>query len=159
MTNISDHARLHSRALLMHDFQRYCGLELLEQEAGRCRCRLVVTPAIDNLSRCLHGGVTYAMLDVTSMLATLPLLAPDEYAVSTNMAVSILTPMPRNSIAEFQASVIRAGRRMIFTSVAAIRVGVDGAHTPFATAQISKARLRQTIPVPDANGVVERAAS
>jgi len=143
----------------MHDFQRYCGLELLEQDAGRCRCRLVVTPAIDNLSRCLHGGVTYAMLDVTSMLATLPLLAPDEYAVTTNMTVSILTPMPRDSIAEFQASVIRAGRRLIFTSATAIRVDVDDAHTPFATAQISKARLRQTISVPEANGAIGRSAS
>lgn len=159
MLEISDHARLHSRALLMHDFQRYCGLELLEQKAGRCHCRLVVTPAIDNLSRCLHGGVTYAMLDVASMLATLPLLAPDEYAVSTNMAVSILTPMPRNSVAEFQASVIRAGRRLIFTSASAIRVDVDDAHTLFATAQISKARLRQTISVPDTNGVIDRSAS
>ncbi|WP_159726807.1 PaaI family thioesterase [Methylosinus sp. Ce-a6] len=159
MIEISDHARRHSRALLMHDFQRYCGLELLEQDAGRCRCRLVVTAAIDNLSHCLHGGVTYAMLDVTSMLATLPLLAPDEYAVTTNMAVSILTPMPRDSIAEFQASVIRAGRRLIFTSATAVRVDVDDAHTPFATAQISKARLRQTISVPEANGAIGRSAS
>jgi acyl-coenzyme A thioesterase 13 len=148
---ISDHARRHSRALLTHEFQRYCGLELLEQDAGRCRCRLVVTPAIDNLSRSLHGGVTYAMMDVTSMLATLPLLAPDEYAVTTNMAVSIMMPMPRNSIAEFRASVIRAGRKFIFTSATAIRVDVDDAQAPFATAQISKARLRQTISVPDAN--------
>lgn len=145
MNTISDHARLHSQTLLDHAFQRYCGIELVDQEAGRCRCRLIVTSAVDNLGRCLHGGVTYAMLDVTSMLATLPLLGPDEYAVTTNFAASILTSMPRDAVAEFEASVIRAGGSMIFTSCTAVRVTPDGARVPFATAQISKARLRQDI--------------
>ncbi|KAF2991187.1 PaaI family thioesterase [Methylocystis sp. MJC1] len=145
MKAIPSHARQNSRALLDHVFQRYCGIELIEQEAGRCRCRLTVTPAVDNLSQSLHGGVAYAMMDVTSMLATLPLLAPDEYAVSTNIAVSILTSMPRNSVAEFEASVLRAGRTMIFTSCTAFRIGEDKTRTLFATAQISKARLRKDI--------------
>lgn len=145
MKEIPSHARRNSHALLGHVFQRYCGIELIEQEAGRCRCRLAVTPAVDNLSQSLHGGVTYAMMDVTSMLATLPLLAPDEYAVSTNIAVSILTSMPRNSVAEFEATVLRAGRTMIFTSCSAFRIEEDEARTLFATAQISKARLRKDI--------------
>lgn len=145
MTTIPDHALRHSRALLDHVFQRQCGLTLVEQEPGRCLCRLTVTPAIDNLSHCLHGGVTYAMLDVTSMLATLPLLGPDEYAVSTSMAVSILTAVPRNTEAEFESQVVRAGRTMIFTSCRAVRIGQDGRRTVFATGQITKARLRQDI--------------
>lgn len=147
-TPIPPHARAHSRALVEHPFQRHCGLEILDQAPGRCRTRLRVASATDNLSQALHGGVTYAMIDVTSMLATLPLLAAQEYAVSTSMATTILTAVPRGAQAEFESEVIRAGRTMIVTETKAFRMEADGARTLFATAQISKVRLAQDIRTP-----------
>lgn len=141
-TDLSEHALAHSRALLEHAYQRYCGLELLEQRPGFCKCRLRVTEAIDNLSHTLHGGVIYSMLDVVSMLATLPLLGPDEYALTSNFNAMMLSATPLGTVVEFEASVLRGGRNLIFTQSHAWKVAPDGARTQVASAQLSKLRMR-----------------
>lgn len=143
MSTISDHAAAHSRALLEHAYQRYCGLEMLEQSPGQCTCRLTVTDAVDNLSQTLHGGVIYSMLDVTSMLATLPLLGPDEYALTNSFNTLLLSATPRDTEVLFHAKVIRDGRNLMFTQAEAWRVNADGSQTRIASAQLSKFRLKR----------------
>jgi acyl-coenzyme A thioesterase 13 len=140
--DLSEHARAHSRALLEHAYQRYCGLELLEQRPGYCRCRLKVTEAIDNLSHTLHGGVIYSMLDVVSMLATLPMLGADEYALTSNFNSMMLSATPLGQDVEFEATVLRGGRNVIFTQSVAFKLGPDGKKTQVASAQLSKLRMR-----------------
>ncbi|MCE5982514.1 PaaI family thioesterase [Pseudomonas wadenswilerensis] len=142
MSQISEHAAAHSSALLEHAYQRYCGLELLEQSPGACTCRLRVTEAIDNLSHTLHGGVIYSMLDVVSMLATLPILGPEEYALTSSFNTMLMSASPLHSELEFKARVIRDGRNLIFTQADAWRLNADGSRTQVASAQLTKFRLK-----------------
>ncbi|NVJ03834.1 PaaI family thioesterase [Myxococcus sp. AM001] len=142
MTTLSEHARAHSRALLEHAYQRYCGLRLIEQRPGFCQCSLRVTEAIDNLSHTLHGGVIYSMLDVVSMLATLPLLGPDEYALTSSFNSMMLSATPLGTEVLFEATVLRGGRNLIFTQSQAWKLTAGGERTQVASAQLSKLRMR-----------------
>ncbi|ATB35989.1 thioesterase [Cystobacter fuscus] len=142
VTSISEHAQAHSRALLEHAYQRYCGLRLIEQRPGFCQCRLRVTEAIDNLSHTLHGGVLYSMLDVVSMLATLPLLGPDEYALTNSFNSMMMSATPLGTEVLFEAEVVRSGRNLIFTHSQAWKLVEDGKRVQVASAQLSKFRMR-----------------
>ncbi len=142
MTTLSDHARERSQALLEHAYQRYCGLRLIEQRPGFCQCSLLVTEAIDNLSHTLHGGVIYSMLDVVSMLATLPLLGPDEYALTNSFNSMMMSATPRGMEVLFEATVLRSGRNLLFTQSQAWKITGDGERTQIASAQLSKFRMR-----------------
>ncbi|MCY1453889.1 hypothetical protein D9M71_709140 [compost metagenome] len=141
MNQISEHAAAHSSALLEHAYQRYCGLRLVEQREGFCQCRLVVSEAIDNLSHTLHGGVIYSMLDVTSMLATLPLLGPNEYALTNSFNSMLMSATPLYSEVVIEAEVVRNGRNLIFTQATAWKIKDDHTKTKIASAQLSKLRL------------------
>ncbi|WP_283183392.1 MULTISPECIES: PaaI family thioesterase [unclassified Pseudomonas] len=142
MRQISEHAAAHSSALLEHAYQRYCGLRLVEQREGFCQCRLVVSEAIDNLSQTLHGGVIYSMLDVVSMLATLPLLGPEEYALTNSFNSMLMSATPLHSEVIIEAEVVRNGRNLIFTQAAAWKINSDQTRTKIASAQLSKFRLK-----------------
>ncbi len=142
MTAISEHAQRHSRALLEHAYQRYCGLHLLEQRPGFCQCRLVVTEAIDNLSHTLHGGVLYSMLDVVSMLATLPMLEADEYALTNSFNSMMMSATPLGAEVLLEAEVVRCGRNMIFTQSHAFKIVEGSRRVQVASAQLSKFRMR-----------------
>jgi acyl-coenzyme A thioesterase 13 len=142
MKDLSEHARRHSQALLDHAYQRYCDLRLIDQRPGFCQCRLRVTEAIDNLSHTLHGGVIYSMMDVVSMLATLPLLGPDEYALTSSFNSMMMSATPLGTEVLFEASVLRNGRNLIFTQSQAWKLSNDGQRTQIASAQLSKFRMR-----------------
>lgn len=133
--------------LLDHAYQRFCGVELLAQRSGYCRTGVTVTESIDNLGQKLHGGVIYSLMDVTSMLATLPMVEIDTYPLTTSLAISVLRAAEREARVEFEAQVTRAGRRMIFSQVHAFIVGGPHDGKTVATAQIVKARIvaRETV--------------
>lgn len=140
-------ARELSRQLLEHAYQRHCGLELVEQSPGWCRCRLRVTEAIDNLSHTLHGGVIYSMLDVTSMLATLPLLGHNEYALTNSFQALLQSATGLGEEVTFEARVTRAGRNLVFTQAEAWKAGAPGQDRVLvASAQLAKFRLKREWP-------------
>lgn len=130
-----------SARLLSHAFQRYCGVELLEQRPGYCRTGVMVTESVDNLGHTLHGGVIYSLMDVTSMLATLPMVETDSYPLTTSLSINVLRAAERGSRVAFEAQVTRAGRRMIFSQAQACIIGGPHDGKTVATAQIVKARV------------------
>lgn len=130
-----------SRLLLDHAYQRYCGVALIVQRPGFCRTRIEVTEAIDNLGQTLHGGVIYSLMDVTSMLATLPMVEAHHYPLTTSFSVNVLRPAERGVSVEFEAEVTRAGRRVIFSQARAIIATGRNTGAIVATAQIVKARV------------------
>lgn len=130
-----------SAELLAHAFQQYCGIELLAQRPGYCRTGITVTESIDNLGQTLHGGVIYSLMDVTSMLATLPMVEADSYPLTTSLAISVLRAAERGTRVTFEAQVTRAGRRMIFSQAQARIDGGPDDGKIVATAQIVKARV------------------
>lgn len=103
-----------TRRLMEHPFQQYMGLQIADQRPGYCEVRLTVSENIDNLSNTLHGGVLYAAADVTAMLATIPTLKDNEYAVTATFNAQLLAPVPLGHEVVFRAKVLKAGKRMIF---------------------------------------------
>lgn len=138
-----------SNALLTHVYQRFCGIEVLEQRPGYCRSRIQVTESIDNLSQTLHGGVLYSMLDVTSMLATIPLLELGEYALSASFNASMLSATKRGETVEIEAAVVKDGRTAIFTRCTAWKLTPAGVKT-IAMANVTKIRLKSELPATNA---------
>ncbi|XXX73980.1 PaaI family thioesterase [Sorangium sp. So ce134] len=139
----ADALRQRTEALLGHPYQRFCGLELIEQGAGTCVTRLSVRPNVTNLADNLHGGVIYSMADVTCMLATLTLLGADEYAVSHSVQLAVLSPVGRGDEVTFEAEVLRRGRSLVFAQCGAWKLR-DGRRQPVATGTIIKSMLLNT---------------
>lgn len=129
-----------TRALLDHPYQRYCGLELMTQSPGLCRCRLQVGERVDNLSHTLHGGVLYSMMDVVSMLACIPLLDEGEYALTSSFNCVLLSPASADAWVTIEANVIRNGRNLLFTRCDAWKEQ-GGERRDIASAHLSKFRL------------------
>ncbi|WP_201778215.1 PaaI family thioesterase [Thalassomonas viridans] len=144
-SGISEYAKRLSDNLMLHDYQQYCGLKIVHQEAGYCKCELTVTAAIDNLSHTLHGGVLYSMLDVTSMLATIPALKEGEYALTSSFNTSVMSASTLGQKVEFEAKITRNGRNLIFTECNAWKVASGGERKQIASAQLTKFRLRQEL--------------
>ncbi|MBW8183524.1 PaaI family thioesterase [Shewanella nanhaiensis] len=142
---ISDYAKQLSDNLILHSYQKYCGLKIVHQEAGYCKCELVVTEAIDNLSHTLHGGVIYSMLDVTSMLATIPALEDGEYALTSSFNTSLMSASTLGQTVEFEAKITRNGRNLIFTECHAFKIEPSGERKKVACAQLTKFRLKQQL--------------
>ena len=133
-----------TKQLLEHPYQQYCGIEILEQRAGFCRTPLYVSEQIDNLSHTLHGGVIYSMCDVTSMFATIATLKDDEYALTTSFASQMLAATPRQTWVEFEATVSRNGKNMLFSEVKAYKMNCDS-RCLIATAQLTKLKRKLEI--------------
>ncbi|MCY1385195.1 hypothetical protein D9M69_735440 [compost metagenome] len=81
------------------------------------------------------------MLDVTSMLATLPLLGPNEYALTNSFNSMLMSATPLYSEVVIEAEVVRNGRNLIFTQATAWKINDDHTKTKIASAQLSKFRL------------------
>jgi len=142
---IAPHAAELSRRLVEHPFQDFCGFEVVDQRPGFCLGKLIVTKSIDNLGNTLHGGVIYSMLDVASMLATLPMLDAGEYALTMAMSSSLMSPASLGTEVEFEANVRRAGRTALFSECHAYKIRSDGTRALMANAMLTKSRFRREL--------------
>ncbi|MTH95339.1 PaaI family thioesterase [Roseibium sp. RKSG952] len=142
---IPPHAAHLSSCLINHPYQQFCGLKVIAQRPGFCLARLTVTENIDNLGHTLHGGVIYSMLDVVSMLATLPLLDTGEYALTTSMSSSLMSPAPLGLEVDFEAEVRRSGRTAVFTEARAYKIKPDETRALIASALFTKSRFKRDL--------------
>ncbi|MEI8594098.1 PaaI family thioesterase [Photobacterium sp. Hal280] len=142
---LSAYSQLLTEALINHNYQQFCGIEVVEQTPEYCKTRLTVTEQIDNLSQTLHGGVIYSMMDVTSMLATIATLEDGEYAITNNFSANLMSATQRGETVEFEARITRNGRNLLFSQCEAYKVNASGARSLIATAQLSKFKRRQAL--------------
>jgi acyl-coenzyme A thioesterase PaaI-like protein len=61
-----------------------------------------------------HGGVVTTLLDTACYLALLPQLADDEHAVTHDLTVSLIRPVPADARVDVIGSVLRRGRAAAF---------------------------------------------
>lgn len=105
-------------------FHRFCGISLVRQEPGKAVVHMPIDDNTGNVNGVLHGGVLYAMIDVTAFLALVPLFAPGETAVSHDVHVSIMRPIPKGATLELRAEVRRRGKSIAFMQVEAWNVSL-----------------------------------
>jgi uncharacterized protein (TIGR00369 family) len=92
----------------------------------------VTRPSLNHVG-VLHGGIVTALLDVASYLALAPLLGEDEHAVTHEMSVQLLRPVPAGAQVLLRGQVLRRGRQVAFLRSDA---EVDG--VTVAAAQVTK---------------------
>ena len=112
---------------------RFLGVELLDVDDPSAGIAFPVGPAAVNQVGLLHGGVVTALLDVASYLALAADLAADEHAVTHDLSVQLLRPVPGGSRVEVVGTVLRRGRAVAFLRAEA---RVDGRMV--AAAQVTK---------------------
>lgn len=140
-----DYSNTLTRKLVDHKYQQYCGIEVIYQEPKYCKTQFKVTPDIDNLGHTLHGGVLYSMLDATSMLAVIPMLDSSEYALTSSFNASLMSTAPLDCWVEIEASVVKAGRNLIFSQSDAWRIENGRRAQQIASAQLCKLRLQRDV--------------
>lgn len=82
---------------MAEDFRRIPFLEewgfRIESAAeGRCRCSLVISPAVINPYGAAHGGVAFALADTGMGIAVFTLLSPDERTTTVECSIRYLRP-------------------------------------------------------------------
>ena len=118
---------------------RFLGLRLADPAEPSAGVLLDVgEPALNNAG-VLHGGIVTALLDVACYLALLPSLAPDENAVTHDVAASLLRPVSPGAVLRLTAQVVRKGRAVVFLRAEG---SVDG--LVVATAQVTKTMVRSS---------------
>ena len=93
---------------------RFLGVELLDVEDPTAGIVFEVGPSAQNQVGLLHGGVISALLDVASYLALAADLAEDEHAVTHDLAVQLMRPVPAGSRVVLAGTVLRRGRAVAF---------------------------------------------
>jgi uncharacterized protein (TIGR00369 family) len=123
----------HYRALSeTASFNRWAGLEVLFMSEGRCELRLQWRPEeMGQYSGFLHAGVIAALLDTACGFAA---DAASGGVLTSHFSVNCLAPAVGS---EFRAigSVVRAGRKQIFTTGELRAVGDSGSKL-VATAEV-----------------------
>lgn len=93
---------------------RFLGVELLDPQDASAGVAFTVGAAAQNQVGLLHGGVVTALLDVASYLALGADLAEHEHAVTHDLSVQLLRPVPAGSRVEVTGTVLRRGRAVAF---------------------------------------------
>ena len=106
------------QAILDVPLHRHLGLVFDGHENGAALAHFDVGPAHVALGG-LHGGVLYALFDAVAMLALLPSLDASRHAVTHDLHVSMLSPVPAGARCRLEARVVRLGRSLAFLDAAA----------------------------------------
>lgn len=98
--------------VLAHAFHQQCELELLKAGEGRASTRFAVNDFTANPQGALHGGILYAMLDVSCFFAVVSVLEPDRHPVSIEVHTSVLRAATREDRVRIDAWTDRVGGRV-----------------------------------------------
>jgi len=106
------------RAILEIPLHRHLGLVFDGAEDGVARAHFDATPEALAFGG-LHGGVLYTLADAVCMLALLPSLDPSQHAVTHDLYVSVMRPVPAGARCELTARVLKLGRSLAFLEATA----------------------------------------
>ena len=125
------------QAVLDIPLHKFLGMELRDPADPSAGIWFPVAGPAQNQAALLHGGVIYTLLDVASFLVLLPHLSDDEHAVTHDLTVSLLRPVPAGKRVDVRGTVLRRGRAVSFMRAEAT---VDGEIV--AAAQVTKSVVR-----------------
>jgi len=118
---------------------RFLSVTLLDPQDAAAGIAFPVDAAAQNQVGVLHGGVVTTLLDVASYLALARDLAEDEHAVTHELSVQLLRPVPGGSRVEVAGTVLRRGRTVAF-----LRADATVAGRVVAAAQVTKTVVSRT---------------
>lgn len=121
------------RAVLDVPLNRHLGIVFDGTADGVAKSHFIGTPAMGAFDGQLHGGVLSVLFEAAAFLALAPLLQDSQHAVTHDLHVSLMRPVPIGARCDLSARVMRSGRTLVFLEVSAY---VDGKLV--ASARITK---------------------
>jgi len=97
-------------------FAQHLGIELGEMKRGEAILHLEVRDELRRNNGFVHGGVIASLADTAAAFAILTMLETEETTTTVDMTIHYLRPLLKGQ-ATARARVLRAGRRIITTSV------------------------------------------
>ena len=125
------------QAVLDIPLHRFLGMRLRDPAEPSAGVWFPVDGPAQNQAAVLHGGVVYTLLDVASFLALIPQLDDGEHAVTHDLSVSLLRPVPAGARVDVTGTVLRRGRAVAFMRAEATVEGIV-----VAAAQVTKSVVR-----------------
>jgi len=120
---------------------RHLGAELLRVVPGECVLTLPYSDKVTQQQGAFHGGVIGALADIAGGYAALTMAPDGTEVVSVEYKINFLAPCQGGELCA-TGRVLRAGKKIIVTSVEVMHVADDGSESLCAV-------LQQTVmPVP-----------
>ena len=123
---------------------RFLGARAVDPNDPSAGLVLQVGQSAVNAAGALHGGAFAALLDLAAYLAVLPLLGPDEQAVTHAIAASYIGPLRVGDTAYVRGEVLRRSSRLAFTTATMS----DDKQRLVATASVTKSIIVTATPNP-----------
>ena len=116
---MSDPAPRHEQEALlalMSEFplHKRLGFELVTAADGHAEARATVRPDVLNAGGVLHGGVMYAVLDITAFCAAMTVTPSRTNAATHDIHVQVLRHSPPDAVLTLTADVRKIGKRLVF---------------------------------------------
>jgi uncharacterized protein (TIGR00369 family) len=127
--------------VLSHDFHRACELQLLEAGEGHASTRFRVNDFTANPQGPLHGGILYAMMDVSSFFAVTTKLENGQHPVSVEVNTSVLRAAQKGDYVYIDAKADRVGRTLASIRAEAHVEDASGHRRLIATGTVTKSIL------------------
>lgn len=131
----NSHILPRQRAVLDIPLNRHLGIVFDGCVAGVAKSHFQSTPELATFDGQLHGGALSVLFEVAAFLALAPLLEDSQHAVTHDLHVSLMRPVPTGARCDLSAYVVRSGRTLAFIEVSA---HVDGK-------QVASARITKSI--------------
>lgn len=132
-------ARL-AQGILATPLHQACGLELLSSEGGHSEIRFAVNDFSRNVIGTLHGGITYAMIDVAAFMALASVMPEGQHGVTVDIQVSVLRSASVGEAVHVRGRVDKVGRTLANLRSEAFVKTVEGERL-IATGTVVKAMI------------------
>ncbi len=127
--------------VLAHPLHRACELELLHAGEGTSELRFQVNDFTANPLGALHGGILYALMDVTCFFAAVPLLKDNQAPVTIETHNSVFRAAQKGETVVLRGRADRIGRTLAAMRAEAYAVNADGEERLIATGSVTKSIL------------------
>ncbi len=128
--------------VLAHPLHRACELELLHAAEGSSELRFQVNDFTASPLGTLHGGILYALMDVSCFFAAASLLSDDQAPVTVETHSSVLRAAKKNESVLLRARTDRIGRTLAAMRTEAFAVNEAGEERLIATGSVTKSILK-----------------
>ena len=128
--------------VLAHPFHQACELALVHCGEGTAETSFPVNDFTVNPQGILHGGILYALMDVTSFFAVCSRLEAHQHAVSIEVHTSMLRAAKADEVVHITSRVDRLGRSLAAMRCEVRSVAPDGASRLIATGSVTKSIIK-----------------
>lgn len=125
--------------ILSQPFHQACEFSIVNAEAGRSHTQFKVNSFTSNIVGRLHGGIMYALLDVTAFIALSTRLRSGQHAVSVDVHFAVLNVAFVGETVELEAQVDRSGATLGFMRLEAYVSDANGTKRIIGTGHVTKA--------------------